>query len=479
MIINEVLCTAIYRIHANAAHNLFYVLNNFYNEDEISNAKRILWDNAPHDKIGEFQRRNNNSRRPAKSEHTMDIIKAIQKLDAAEALPDVAAQNLDKIPPMLPEELNMMLMLQRISKLEKCREQHTEIITQMAIEVMELQEGSRSDDITTDDVTNNRSQNDNAVIGDSNRGNSTQVPQITVTPPSPPEGPTVNNHAGNNVVISKGTSNSGTTIAGDETSNIMSNNVQQTNSDRHSSRQGPPPISGQRWGPPGTNAINQSGLNGNANNEAQASILSSSRHNSVGQRRQRSSSSSSTQWGSQQQAPHNRRGHRGGQYNRRGGNRGSAYHPRMNQPPRANPHNRTNHRQDEDGWRQVMSRSRRRKIYGNGASSGELEGAPLPIRKIWVSRVHNGNIQKVERYMMNKNIEYHNIEQVSNVDSVYSSYKITIPITAVDNVFDSSFWPPGVRCQMWKEKIPRDMDSDDDNNNSSTNRNSGFWGITN
>ena len=42
MIINEVLCTAIYRMHANAADNLFYVLNNFYNEEEITDAKKIL-----------------------------------------------------------------------------------------------------------------------------------------------------------------------------------------------------------------------------------------------------------------------------------------------------------------------------------------------------------------------------------------------------------------------------------------------------
>ena len=199
-------------------------------------------------------------------------------------------------------------------------------------------------------------------------------------------------------------------------------------------------------------------------------------HNSAGQRRQRSSSSASAQWGNQQQRPYNPGGYRRGQYNRRGGNRGSAYNPRMSQPPRAYSQNRNTNRQDDDGWTQVMSRSRRRKIYGNGTSSAELEGAPFPIRKIWVSRVHNGNIQKVERYMTNKNIECHEIEQVSNVNSVYSSYKITVPITALDNVFDRSFWPPGVRCQMWRDpRIPRDMDSDDGVNNSSTNRNNGFW----
>ena len=478
MIINEVLCTAIYRIHANAADNLFYVLNNFYNEEEITDAKKILWDNAPHDKIGEFQRRNNNYRRPAKSEHCMDIIKAIQKLDAADSLPkNVAAQNLDRIPPMLPEELNMMMLLERVSKLEKCREIHNEMIIQMGIEIMEIHDSSKPGDTTTDDMTNNGSQNHNAAIGDSNRGISTQVPQITVTPPSPPVEQSVNNPTVNSNVNSDGISNSNAMTAGDAASSIINNNIQQTNGDQHSGRQRPPPISGQRWGPQGNNVINQSGSNGNANNGAQANNLSPVGHNSAGQRRQRSSSSSSTtQWGNQQQRPYNQGGHRRGQYNRWGGNRGSAYNPRMSQPPRAFSQNRNNNRQDDDGWTQVMSRSRRRKIYGNGTSSAELEGAPFPIRKIWVSRVHNGNIQKVERYMTNKNIECHEIEQVSNVNSVYSSYKITVPITALDNVFDRSFWPPGVRCQMWRDpRIPRDMDSDDGVNNSSTNRNNGFW----
>ena len=83
--------------------------------------------------------------------------------------------------------------------------------------------------------------------------------------------------------------------------------------------------------------------------------------------------------------------------------------------------------------------------------------------------------------MRRKNIEYHHIEQVSHNSAVNSSYKITIPVTAVDIVFNQSFWPPGVRCQWWRDRSHMDTNNDSTNynsmngNNRYNNNSRGFW----
>ena len=62
-----------------------------------------------------------------------DLIKAINDLDAVDLLPDVAAKDLDRIPSILPEELNMLMMVQRLKDLERSRDEHNNILTNMLI----------------------------------------------------------------------------------------------------------------------------------------------------------------------------------------------------------------------------------------------------------------------------------------------------------------------------------------------------------
>ena len=135
MIINEVLCYIIHRVQGNSAENCKRVLLNFYNEDEVINAKKVLWDAVSADHIGEYHDRRSTDRRPAIVEHLNDLFKAINDLDSLSLLPDVAAQDLDRIPSVLPEVLNMLMVVQRLKDLERSRDEHTDILTNMVIDI--------------------------------------------------------------------------------------------------------------------------------------------------------------------------------------------------------------------------------------------------------------------------------------------------------------------------------------------------------
>ena len=117
-------------------------------------------------------------------------------------------------------------------------------------------------------------------------------------------------------------------------------------------------------------------------------------------------------------------------------------------------------------WNVAMSRRQRRKItYGNAATMGGLSGAPLPVKQIWVSRVSRGDIRDIQDHMHRNNIDINDIEKTSHPNAKFSSYKISIPVSGSDKVFEESFWPLGVRCQKWFERSPRIYDSDSDSNN--------------
>ena len=51
---------------------------------------------------------------------------------------------------------------------------------------------------------------------------------------------------------------------------------------------------------------------------------------------------------------------------------------------------------------------------------------------------------------------------MSHNEAMYSSYKVRISVSNVDNVFHQSFWPAGVKCQWWYE--PKTTGPDSDNN---------------
>ena len=95
VIINELLAYAQHHISASAIDNAKRMTIVFYNEDEIINAKKVLYDNRV-DKLGPFPTRKNTDIRKATVVHVDDIFDGLKTIDSLNAPLDVVAQSLDK-----------------------------------------------------------------------------------------------------------------------------------------------------------------------------------------------------------------------------------------------------------------------------------------------------------------------------------------------------------------------------------------------
>ena len=437
MIINEALCYVIHSLHASTVENCKRVLMNFYNENEIITAKKKLWDVVDTDHIGPYQKRNTVDRRPAKVEHVNDIVKAIQKLDSINLLPEFVAKDLDRIPSCLPEELNTLMLIQRVADLEKCRDEHTEIMTKMLIDVMNLQDGTRPINVEYKGQQSSNTGYRDAISRNPSNSNIeivNNIPQIMITPPQPPENTLENAPSDNNTVINDDANTLPTGAGGNN--NINDNNDQENNNERINGVGGniPSNIEGTRWGPGATHIGARRNSNSHRPFEAQ--------------RRAGSGHRGSRSFYSSHHGGQRRTSHQGGGVGGGGRDNGP--------PPKPDPYQ----------WNKVQKRSKRgRKVtYGNRATAGGLAGAPLPIRQIWVSRLHKGSIQHVKNYMKDNNVQVHNIEKVSHEQAKFSSYKISISVLDMDWVFDEAFWPNGVKCQVWRNRSTNEYDSDDESN---------------
>lgn len=110
---------------------------------------------------------------------------------------------------------------------------------------------------------------------------------------------------------------------------------------------------------------------------------------------------------------------------------------------------------DEDGFIPVMLRRKRRVLGCAGSSVTGLEGAPPPLRHIWVSRIQRGTADTLSDFIENQNVKVFHSEKVSHVDAKFSSFKISISKNDLAKVLQDSFWPQGVQCQPWHEHTRR------------------------
>ncbi len=131
---------------------------------------------------------------------------------------------------------------------------------------------------------------------------------------------------------------------------------------------------------------------------------------------------------------------------------------------------------DEDGFIPVMSRRKRRVLGSAGSSGTGLEGAPPPLRHIWVSKIQRGTADTLNDFFENQNIKLFHCEKVSHVNTKFSSFKISISKNYLAKLLQDSVWPQGVRCQPWHEHTRRSAarrTDTDSNNTASTQRKGG------
>ena len=139
MIINELLAYARHFVNSSVSDNVKRIIQSFYSSSEITTAKKALWD-ACGDVLGKLPERKSTDKRPGSVAHIIDILDALKTLDALDKLPDVVARNLDRLPDRQPEEFNLLMIVQRVSALEKSSEQHSDALSSIAVDVLDLKE---------------------------------------------------------------------------------------------------------------------------------------------------------------------------------------------------------------------------------------------------------------------------------------------------------------------------------------------------
>ena len=86
----------------------------------------------------------------------------------------------------------------------------------------------------------------------------------------------------------------------------------------------------------------------------------------------------------------------------------------------------------------------RKRVHGT-VSGGRIQGAPPPIRELFVSRVmRSTSDEDMLNYVKSLRVNIIDFERVSHDDSKYKSYKVTVSISDYMYLFDSELWPEGI-----------------------------------
>ena len=97
----------------------------------------------------------------------------------------------------------------------------------------------------------------------------------------------------------------------------------------------------------------------------------------------------------------------------------------------------------------------RRRVVGKGSEGDDsgLKGAPEPSRHLFISRVDKQcTTNEISKFLKNKKIEVRNLECKSHEESMFKSYKLSVPVSQFNSLFDADLWPDGVRVEAWKER---------------------------
>ena len=105
---------------------------------------------------------------------------------------------------------------------------------------------------------------------------------------------------------------------------------------------------------------------------------------------------------------------------------------------------------DDEGFVLKESRNDFKKRLYNQKNKGLL-GPPMKLINLWVHRIVKGDEYELQNYLLKKNVEAQDIVRTSHTESKFKSFKISILKNDKDKVLHNSFFPPGIKCRIWKD----------------------------
>lgn len=96
----------------------------------------------------------------------------------------------------------------------------------------------------------------------------------------------------------------------------------------------------------------------------------------------------------------------------------------------------------------------KRVVMGNSSSnvaSRGFRGAPEPDRHLFIYRVEkSASEDDISDYLQGQNISFRSVACLSNPDSKFKSFRLTVAVSNYKQLFDDSLWPQGVRVRSYR-----------------------------
>jgi len=119
---------------------------------------------------------------------------------------------------------------------------------------------------------------------------------------------------------------------------------------------------------------------------------------------------------------------------------------------------------DTDGFqvpRLAAKRIRRRQppriISGKKTNvTGTIKGAPEPLRHLFIYRVDRDTVDnEVKEYISEQGFSVKEFKRVSNEEAKFKSFKLSVPVSEYDRLFDDEIWPTGFRIRQFTVRSDR------------------------
>ena len=86
----------------------------------------------------------------------------------------------------------------------------------------------------------------------------------------------------------------------------------------------------------------------------------------------------------------------------------------------------------------------------SSSTRGNFRGAPEPDQHLFIYRVENeATSDDIAQHVISHDITIRNLECVSNPNAKFKSFKLTVPVSDHQVLFDDQLWPNGVRVRKF------------------------------
>ena len=409
LIIDPLLTYVVSSLNTCTPDNIKRAVLSHFTTEKIIDAKNKLWAKSDTTVIGEKARRKDSTIRSEKEAHLSDTISALIKLDKADKLPFIVieAQNLHTIPRSQPEELNNISLADRLNKLESKFDNLQDVLDRTICENIMIKERlekmpSYSSVVKSPPI----------VTHSINQSNPSVVPEVVKD---------LAEHGNANITKNLFHSSNVMNSKSDDQSRINPDNDNQTHKTntnvrgRGGSRRG---SMRSRAAFPGAQGLGR-GTSHRKDFLPFGSLLSLGKGCSmISLDRESYTSAKSSK---------------------------DLFNDKFidNDGFRAPNHVIKKHKQNE--------RQRHRIITGNAvARSGHFKGAPEPGRDLFIYRVDTStDVSDLRTHLTDYGFHIRKLDCISNPDSKFKSFKLTVPMSEFNDLFDGSLWPFGVRVRKY------------------------------